>query len=73
MDVHFLQIQAICALCDWFNPYEETQYSVGAIYLAIQNVPRTECFKVDNVIPVGLIPDPREPKSLNTYLDLLIY
>ena len=57
---------------DWFNPYQDTQYSVGTIYLVVQNLPRSERFKVDNIILVGLIPGPREPKSVNTYLDLLV-
>ena len=58
---------------DWFNPYEETQYSVGAIYLVVQNLPRHERFKLKNIILVGLIPGPKEPpKLINTYLDPLI-
>lgn len=58
---------------DWFNPYEETQYSVGAIYLVVQNLPRRERFKLKNIILVGLIPGPKEPpKLINTYLDPLI-
>ena len=27
---------------DWFNPYDETVYSVGAIYVVVLNLPRTE-------------------------------
>ena len=58
---------------DWFNPYKETLYSVGAIYLIVQNLPRSERFKVENIILVGLIPGPTEPsKHINTYLDPLI-
>lgn len=58
---------------DWFNPYEETQYSVGAIYLVVQNLPRHERFKLTNIILVGLIPGPKEPpKTINTYLDPLV-
>ena len=57
---------------DWFNPYEETQYSVGAIYLVIQNLLRTERFKMHNIILVGLIPGPKEPRSINTYLDIVV-
>ena len=54
---------------DWFNPYEETQYSVGAIYLLVQNLPRYERFKLKNIILVGLIPGPKEPpKTINTYV-----
>ena len=25
---------------DWFNPFEHTQYSIGAIYLTVLNLPR---------------------------------
>ena len=35
---------------DWFNPYKETQYSAGAIYLVILNLPRNERFLEENVI-----------------------
>ena len=59
---------------DWFNPYEETPYSVGAIYLAVLNLPRDERFKEENVILVGLIPGPNEPKQhINTFLSPLVY
>ena len=58
---------------DWFNPYEETQYSVGAIYLVVQNLPRYERFKLKNIILIGLIPGPKEPpKTINTYLVPLV-
>ena len=54
---------------DWFNPYNETQFSVGAIYLVILNLPRFEHYKEENVILVGMIPGPKEPKQhMNTYL-----
>ena len=53
---------------DWFNPYKETPYSVGAIYLCVLNLPRNERFKEENVI-VGMIPGPNEPKQhINTFL-----
>ena len=58
---------------DWFNPYSETQYSVGAIYLTILNLPRNERFKEENIILVGMIPGPHEPKhDINTYLSPLV-
>lgn len=54
---------------DWFNPYEETPYSAGVIYFVVQNLPRNERFKLDNIILVGIIPGPNEPKKhINTYL-----
>ena len=73
----FLMDASSFSLCftlniDWFKPYEETQYSVGAIYLVIQNLPRSGRFKTSNIILVGLIPGPKEPRSVNPYLDLLV-
>ena len=58
---------------DWFNPFKEAPYSAGAIYLVIQNLPRTERYKLENVILVGLIPGPREPKcNINIFLKPLV-
>lgn len=58
---------------DWFNPFDETQYSVGAISLVVQNLPRSERFKAENIILIGLIPGPTEPsKTMNTYLVPLV-
>lgn len=58
---------------DWFNPYDETQYSVGAIYLVVQNLPRSLRFKLENIILIGLMPGPTEPSlTVNTYLEPLI-
>ena len=31
---------------DWFQPFKHTTDSVGAIYLSILNIPRTECYKI---------------------------
>ena len=54
---------------DWFNPFDDTQYSVGAIYLVILNLPRNERYKFENVILVGMIPGPKEPKrDINSFL-----
>ena len=41
---------------DWFNPYKHTQYTIGAVYLTILNLPRTQIYKIENTIIVGLIP-----------------
>ena len=58
---------------DWFQPYKHVQYSVGVIYLTIQNLPREERFKQKNVLLVGIIPGPKEPKmSIDPYLLPLI-
>ena len=55
--------------CDWFQPFKHTQYSVGVIYLALENLPREVRFKKENILIVGLIPGPTEPsKTIDTYL-----
>ena len=41
---------------DSFNPYKHTQYTIGAVYLTILNLPRTQVYKIENTIIVGLIP-----------------
>ena len=54
---------------DWFSPYEQTPYSVGAIYLSVLNLPRSERYKEKNIILLGLIPGPTEPKQhINHFL-----
>ena len=58
---------------DWFNPFEHIQYSVGVIYLVVENIPRSERYKLENIIIVGTIPGPKEPKNnINSYLKPLI-
>ncbi len=57
---------------DWYQPFKNSPYSVGVIYLAILNLPREERFKQENIILVGVIPGPKEPKNINTYLDTLV-
>ena len=54
---------------DWFQPFKKTQYFVGAIYLVVQNLPREERYKEENVMLVGVIPGPREPSlSIDFYV-----
>ena len=58
---------------DWFEPFERGVYSVGAIYLSIQNLPRDVCFRPENIILVGVLPGPKEPKkTINSYLTPLV-
>lgn len=47
---------------DWFQPFDNSQYSVGVIYGVICNLPRSERFKVSNIITLAVIPEPNEPK-----------
>lgn len=58
---------------DWFQPFSHTEYSVGVIYLTIQNLPRSERFKEENIILIGVLPGPSEPKLvMNSYLTPLV-
>ncbi len=34
---------------DWFQPFKHTTYSTGALYLTVQNLPRSERYKKENV------------------------
>ena len=55
--------------CDWFQPYKHVTYSVGVLYLVIFNLPREDRFKMQNIILLGIIPGPSEPKKgINSYL-----
>ena len=54
---------------DWFQPFKQSPYSVGALYLILLNLPRVMRFKKENVFVVGIIPGPREPSlTINSYL-----
>ena len=58
---------------DWFQPYKHTNHSCGVIYLVPMNRPREERFKPENVIIVGIIPGPKEPKGdINSFLNPLV-
>lgn len=58
---------------DWLQPYEHVVYSVGVMYIAILNLPRSIRFKRENVILCGIIPGPSEPSlTMNTYLSPIV-
>ena len=59
---------------DWFQPYKHrSDMSVGVMYLALMNLPRTLRFRQDNVIITGIIPAFRhEPKNINSFLEPLV-
>lgn len=58
---------------DWFQPTKHGLHSVGVIYMVVMNLPRDERFKPENVITVGIIPGPKEPKlHVNTFLQPLV-
>ena len=57
---------------DWFRPFQHSQYSVGAIYLTVLNLPRDVRNKPENVMLVGILPGPTEPASLNGFIKPLV-
>ena len=58
---------------DWFRPCKHVEYSIGAIYLTVMNLPRMVRFRQENVMLVGLIPGPKEPKhDINSQLQPLV-
>ena len=58
---------------DWFQPFKHTRYSVGALYMSVLNIPRAYRFKSENVILVGIMPGPKEPKlNMNSYLQPIV-
>jgi len=59
---------------DWFQPFESTAYSSGAIYGVICNLPRELRFKQENMLYLGLLPGPNEVKlhRINHYLSPIV-
>jgi hypothetical protein len=59
---------------DWFQPFERTIHSSGVIYGAICNLPRELRFKPENMLILGLMPDPNEASlhQINHYLALIV-
>ena len=75
-NVPFLAVPHNLALMiniDWFSPFKHSPYSVCAIYIVVTNLPRSERFKKENMILVGLVPGPAEPPvHMNSYLNPLV-
>ena len=46
--------------CDWFQPFKSSQYSAGAVYMIILNLPREIRYRSENVILVGMLPKTSE-------------
>lgn len=64
---------AVMLNVDWFRPHKHSPGSVGVIYLVLLNLPRHERYKLENIIVVGVLPGPSEPKlTANTFLEPLV-
>lgn len=54
---------------DWFQPFTNSEHSIGVIYMVLLNLSRDIIFKPENIILVGIIPEPREPElHINSFL-----
>ena len=75
-DIPFLSVSHNYALqlnVDWFQPFDHTQHSEGAIYMSILNLPRHKRFLQENVLLIGIIPGPKEPHyHINSFLKPLV-
>ena len=75
-DNNFLTDKCSLALmlnCDWFQPYKHLQYSVGALYLSVLNLPGPVRNKIHNICLVGILPGPHEPShDINSFIDPLV-
>ena len=55
---------------DWFQPFSRTEASVGALYLAIANLPREIRYHPENVCLLGIMPGGKEAalSQMNEFL-----
>ena len=54
---------------DWFQHFKHIQYAEGAVYLTILNLPCQERYLQENVMLLGVIPGPKEPRHINSLLE----
>ena len=58
---------------DWFKSCKHTEYTIGAYYISVMNLPRTLRFRQENFLLIGLTPGPKEPKiDINAFLGPLV-
>ena len=59
---------------DWFQPYDGTMHSTGAIYTAICNLPHDIRFRRENLLLLSLLPGLNEVSlhKINHYLAPII-
>lgn len=59
---------------DWFQPFDNISYSCGVIYMSLNNIPRQERYKEENILLVGIMPGGKEAKTdrINSYLAPLV-
>lgn len=53
-------VWALALNLDWYEPFKGTNYSMGAIYITVLNLPREERYLTHNMILVGVLPGPKQ-------------
>ena len=53
---------------DWFRPFKHSNYSIGAMYMTIMNLPRNLRNKPENILFVGILPAPSESTNIDGFL-----
>ena len=54
--------------------WQRLEYSVGAVYLTVLNLPGPVRNKIHNICLVGILPGPHEPShDINSFIDALSY
>ncbi|KAI0046864.1 hypothetical protein FA95DRAFT_1493337, partial [Auriscalpium vulgare] len=63
----------LCIFVDWMSSKKRGSHSSGAVFVSIQNLPRSKRYLRENIFLLFMIPGPREPTSreLNGLLDLV--
>ena len=63
---------ALCA--DGVNPFHvnRVQYSMCPLVMSLLSLPQRLRYQFSNLLLVGIIPGPKEPQSMNSYLDILV-
>jgi hypothetical protein len=58
--------------CDGFNPWRGVQYTMWFLALRVLNLKIEHSARTDELITIGIIPGPREPKTLQHYANYIV-
>jgi hypothetical protein len=58
--------------CDGVNPWKNSQYSLTPIMMMVMNLPPNLRHHPSNMLLIGLIPGPKKPRVMGTYLQPLM-
>lgn len=58
----------IAASADGFQAFKNKDYDVWPVAAILYNLPPDQRYLIKNVLPLGFVPGPREPKNLQSFL-----